>query len=102
MESVTLTANGKTYALQPLGTNELCTLEEQLGKNFGVVLAEIGALGIERMRLSTVRIFLKTCLTSDDDITVEEIGELIDALGFDGISAAINGLIQPAREVVSA
>jgi hypothetical protein len=100
MESVTLTANGQSYVLHPLGTNQLCGLEDRLGKSFGVLMGEIGALGIELMRLSTVRIFLQLCL--DGDHSEEEIGELIDSVGFDGISTAINGLIVPAREVAIA
>lgn len=97
MQPVTLIANGRSYVLHPLGTNQLCALEDRLGKSFGVLMGEIGALGIELMRLSTVRIFLQLCL--DGEHTEEEIGEVIDAVGFDGISTAVNGLIVPAREV---
>ncbi len=99
MDTVELTANGKTYTLRPLGTNELVALEERLGKNFGAIMQEIGAFGMEHLRLSTVRVFLQTCLT--EPATEDEIGLLIDTLRFDGIAAAINGLILPAREVAA-
>ena len=99
MDAITLTANGTTYTLTPLGTNALCALEERLGKDFGTILREIGALGVEHMRLTTVRIFLQACLT--EPRSEAAIGDLIDALGFDGIATAINGLIVPAREVAA-
>lgn len=96
MESVTLTANGKTYVLTPQGTNALCALEDCWGKSFGVLMSELGVLGLEQMRLSTVRLFFQECMT--DKPTETEIGNLIDALGFDGISKAVNGLILPGTE----
>ncbi len=109
MDAVTLSANGKTYTLRPLGTNALCALEERLGKPFGTLMSEIGVLGIEQMHLSTVRIFLQECLA--DPTPETEIGDLIDAVGFDGISKKINGdpeagdetpgLIWPARKVAA-
>ena len=100
MDTIALSANGRTFELHPLGTNDLCALEQRLGKNFGTLMGEIGALGIELMRLSTVRIFLQLCLVGDH--TEEQIGDLIDAVGFDGISSAVNGLIYPAREIAHA
>lgn len=99
MDSITMSTSDKSYTLNPLGTNELCALEERLGKNFGTLMQEIGAFGMEHMRLQTVRIFLIECLT--EKVDEEEIGALIDALGFDGISRAINGLIYPAREMAA-
>lgn len=99
MDAITLTGpNDKSYTFTPLGTNALCDLEERLGKNFGTVMSEIGAIDLEHMRLSTVRVFLQVCL-GEPIVPEQEIGALIDHLGFDGISAAINGLIVPAREV---
>lgn len=92
--------DGKVYTLNPLGTNQLCDLELRLGKHFGQVMGEIGALGLEHMRLGTVRLFLQTCLT--EPTTEEEIGALVDFLGFDGISGAINGLIVPAEQKAAA
>lgn len=98
MDAITLHGpDGKTYTLRPLGTNELVDLEEKWGLKFGTVMEEIGALGMEHMRLSTVRRFLQVCL-GEPEVSELEIGALIDALGFDGISTAINGLIVPAQE----
>lgn len=97
MDAITLHGpEGKAYTLTALGTNALCDLEQRLGKHFGQVMGEIGALGLEHMRLGTVRIFLQTCLT--EPATEEEIGILIDHLGFDGIASAVNGLIVPAQK----
>lgn len=99
MVSITLSANGKTYTIHPLGTNELCALEDRLGKNFGTLMSEIGAFGMEGMRLATVRLFLLECLAEAEDMDEQAIGDLIDAIGFDGVSAAVNGLVWPAREI---
>lgn len=96
MESITLSTDGKSYTLRPLGTNELCELQVRLGLHFGAIMEQIGALGIEGMNLETVRVFLQTCM--NEKLTLDEIGTLIDAVGFDGISAAVNGLIIPAQE----
>lgn len=93
---ITLTGpDGKVYTLNPLGTNALCDLELRLGKHFGQVMGEIGALGLEHMRLGTVRVFLQTCLT--EPTTEEEVGALIDFLKFEGLAEAVTGLIVPAE-----
>jgi hypothetical protein len=89
-------ANGHVFTLQPLGTNAICRLEEELGKPFGELMSELGVLGVGQMRLTTVRAFLRRALVGAE-LTPDAVGDLIDAVGFDGISSAINGLIAPAR-----
>jgi len=96
MDAITLSANNRNYILTPQGTNALCALEERWGKSFGALMSELGVLGIEHMRLSTVRLFFQECM--HDKPTETDIGDLIDALGFDGISKAVNGLIVPGTE----
>lgn len=96
MESITLTtADGTAIALTPLGTNAICNLEEKTGLTFGQIMVAIGMTGMERWSLRTTRVFLQAC--APPGTTIEQIGALIDDVGFDGIGVAVNGLITPAR-----
>ncbi len=87
--------DGEVYQLRSIGTNELCDIEEQLGTLFGQLMIEIGVFGIERVKIRTLRAFIRRSLVTplEDD----QVGALIDRVGFDGISAAINKLIVPAQ-----
>lgn len=95
LPTVDLQAGDQVYRLRPIGTNEICALEEQTGKVFGQLMIEVGVFGIERVSLSTVRGFIKYCLLTPLDDT--QVGALIDEVGFTGISAAINKLVIPAQ-----
>lgn len=96
MAPITLTKpDGTTIAFTPLGTNGICALEEQLGLTFGEIMVAIGVTGVERWSLRITRVFLQACAPAGT--TVEAIGDLIDDIGFDGVGAAVNGLIEPAR-----
>ncbi len=95
-ETVTLTTStGVRLALRPLGTNAICDLEEKTGLTFGQIMVAIGMSGMERWSLRTTRVFLQAC--APPGTTIEQIGALIDDVGFDGIGVAVNGLITPAR-----
>lgn len=87
--------SGQVYRLRPIGTNEICALEEQTGKVFGQLMIEVGVFGIERVSLATVRGFIKYCLVTP--LEDAQVGALIDEVGFNGISEAINRLIVPAQ-----
>lgn len=95
--ALTLTRrNGQVLTLTPLGTNQLAAFEETLGKSFGRILVELGVFGIEGWSLVTTRIVLRACC--QDDLSIEQWGDIIDELGFDTISSAVNGLIGPAQQ----
>ena len=96
MDSISLTTtDGRSIAFMPLGTNAICALEEQLGLTFGEILRAIGVTGVERWSLRVTRQFLQAC--APQGTTLEQIGHLIDDVGFDGIGAVVNGLIVPAQ-----
>lgn len=95
VSTVDLQAGDQVYRLRPIGTNEICALEEQTGKVFGQLMIEVGVFGIERVNLSTVRGFIKYCLVTP--LEDAQVGTLIDEVGFNGISEAINRLIVPAQ-----
>ena len=99
MAPITLQSpSGKTATLMPLGFNDLCAFEEKTGLTFGALMAALGVSGQNAWSLKVTRTFLRECHVEPKP-TDEEIGTLVDEIGFEGIGAAVNGLIWPARKM---
>lgn len=98
---VTLTrSTGQVVVLTPMGTNALCAFEERTGLTFGALMAALGITDSEgsiprTWSLLITRQFLQAC--APEGASVEAMGTLIDDIGFEGIGAAVNRLIAPAR-----
>ncbi len=96
MDPITLTrSDGSTVQFTPLTYNAIVQLEEALGLTFGEIMAAIGVDGTARWSLRITRQFLAAC--GPKDLSLEDIGTLVDDIGFEGVGAAVNGLIWPAR-----
>lgn len=100
-----LNREGRAFHFEPIGTNALCRIEDELGLHFGRLLAELGVFGEAAWKLSTTREFFRRC--SVPEVAPEDvgaIGNLIDDLGFDKVSQVLSMLIAPvyAREAVHA
>lgn len=94
--------DGRTVAFAPLGTNTICALETALHLVFGEIVSALGVDGLGRWSLTVTRHVLHAAHVAAtpverDRLSLEEIGVLIDALGFDGIGPIVNDLILPAR-----
>jgi len=86
---------GEVYRLRQIGTNELCDIEAERNMPFGELMVQLGVFGVERASLVTIRAFIKRALVVE--MTDAQVGAVIDAVGFAGISAAINNMITPAQ-----
>jgi len=102
MDNVKLTkSDGTVVEFKAIGTNAICDLEDRLGLTFGEIMTAIGVTGLDRWSLRVTREFLLACQVpgkSGAEPSLLDIGDLIDYVGFEGIGAAVNGLILPARQ----
>jgi len=76
---VSFDAAGKTWTLR-FGTNAICALETALGMGFAAALALLS--DGTKVRVATIRSLVWAGLSgAHDDLTEEQAGELIDAIG---------------------
>lgn len=90
-----VTPSGDVYRLRQIGTNELCDIEAERQLPFGELMVQLGVFGVERASLATIRAFIKRALVVE--LSDAQVGAVIDAVGFAGISGAINKMIAPAH-----
>lgn len=96
---VSFPAIGREWTIK-LGTNALCEVEGALGKT----ISEIGRLmeDPERVTLSALRVFIRAGLRAKHpDVTLEDVGNIIDDLGMAEAATLIgnaNVLARPEAE----
>lgn len=78
-------SDGKAYILK-FGTSAICKIEDALNKNLGEILSELGG---EKLRMSTIRTMVQMSL-KDSDLTPDQVGDLIDDVGFQKITEAFS------------
>jgi hypothetical protein len=92
---VEIEADGKTYTFR-LGINELISLQEALGMGDDTIDEFFPKLGgnltLEKLRL----VFLHGLKRAHPEITLEQSGEIIDAIGLDGCAPVITRGIKVA------
>ena len=84
--TVPLKVGGKTYNVR-FSTNALATFEEQHGDNF---LTAMAAFGAGNVSFKTFRLLVWAALLDFQQLSLEEVGDLIDAAGFDAVSDAVS------------
>jgi hypothetical protein len=97
---ITLTrTDGTTVTLRKVGTNAMVALEESLGRPFGTLLLEVGAVSFAQIQLATVRAVLHAAIVSDTPWTLAQVGDLIDDVGIDHVATAINQVTDLTKPV---
>lgn len=81
---VSFEASGKTYTMV-FTTNAICSLEDESGLSFQEVVAKVELMGVRGIR----KLALAGLSTKHPDLSAEEVGDIIDAVGVPVISDAI-------------
>jgi len=98
---LTITSNGKTYMLRPLGFNETARLEEALGETLPMISEGAGAGSMRCIR----GVLWAALLRDQPAMTLEDTGKLLDAMGgldalagmFADITAPTAAAAKPSR-----
>lgn len=85
---LTLEMDGTSYALR-LGTNQLCQIEETTKKSWGDILYH--DLNPVHLNLTTLRAIVQ--IASITPLTTEQAGDLLDVVGFNGLTEEIRNAI---------
>jgi hypothetical protein len=82
---VSVEADGKRYTLV-YSVNAICKMEDELGD----AVKSIGSLAVGGKKFSTVRtVFWCGLLDNHPDLTIQDAGRIIDAIGFDKADAVV-------------
>lgn len=76
---ISITTGDTTYVFN-YGSNSACRLEDELndGRSYTEVMDELTG---PKPRVKTIRAFVKAALVSHKDMTLEQVGDVIDQLG---------------------